>query len=70
MKTPWAVVLIPNVGNVRVKHSQAHGVAAQASGLAEARLMFKTDEHINSIEVVVLEGKEMSAALSQFVYRT
>lgn len=68
-KKPWSVLLIPNVGETRRKTSFATGVYAQSSGEAETRLMFKEDKSIQSIEIIVLKGKEMYSGLSRMLQR-
>lgn len=68
MKT-WSVLLVPDVGESRFRNNQAHGIAAQASGIAEAALMFSKDGRVNSIEIVVIEARQACAALSKVITR-
>lgn len=65
----WSVMLIPDVGESRYRNSQPHGIAAQAAGIAEAALMFSKDGRIESIEIVVLEARQMCASLSKVITR-
>lgn len=52
----YSIYVIPDVGEPVFRSGLAHAVAAMSAGKAEGRLLFRRDEAVQKIEIVVMEG--------------
>lgn len=68
-KKPFAVFVIPDSGDARLKAGFTAAVYAQASGEAEALLLLRTDAAVQSVELVVVEHSTAVAGLHKLIRR-